>query len=203
MAAFREALRLGADGVELDVHPTADGALVVHHDAEIAGVGLIAAARLQDIAKTRLPNGEAIPTLSEALDALRGAEVWIEVKALPEAADAAFLAVLRGSPTPARCGVHSFDHRIVARLGTMNPTLRRGVLSASYPLDPAGPMAAAGATALWQHWPLIDAELVAAVHRRGGEVIAWTVDDPGAARRLAALGVDALCGNYPERLRLG
>ncbi len=203
LAAFREALRLGADGVELDVHVTADGALVVHHDPEIPGVGPIASARLQEVRKARLPNGEAIPTLAEALDVLEGKEVWVEVKALPETADAALLTALGGSPTPAGCAVHSFDHRIVARLGKAFPGLRRGVLSASYPLDPAGPMAAAGASALWQQWPLIDAELVAAVHRRGGEVIAWTVNDSGAARRLAALGVDALCGNYPERLRLG
>jgi glycerophosphoryl diester phosphodiesterase len=64
-------------------------------------------------------------------------------------------------------------------------------------------MVMAGATALWQEWRLIDAELIQAIHRRGGEVIAWTVNDPLTARQLGALGVDALCGNYPERLRSG
>jgi glycerophosphoryl diester phosphodiesterase len=63
-------------------------------------------------------------------------------------------------------------------------------------------MVMAGATALWQECHLIDAELVEAIHRRGGEVIAWTVNDPATARQLGALGVDALCGNYPERLRI-
>jgi hypothetical protein len=56
--------------------------------------------------------------------------------------------------------VHSFDHRIIARLGGVHPGLRRGVLSASYPVDPAGPMSSAGATVLWQEATLIDAELV-------------------------------------------
>jgi glycerophosphoryl diester phosphodiesterase len=77
------------------------------------------------------------------------------------------------------------------------------VLSASYPVDPAGQMLGAGATVLWQAASLIDAELVAAIHRTGGEIIAWTVNDSAAARALAALGVDALCGNFPERLRVG
>jgi glycerophosphoryl diester phosphodiesterase len=99
-------------------------------------------------------------------------------------------------------GVHSFDHRIVSRLGGARPGLRRGILSASYPLDLIGPMRAAGARWLWQEWHLIDAELVAAVHRTGGEVIAWTVPDAPEARQLAALGVDVLCGNFPDRLRL-
>jgi glycerophosphoryl diester phosphodiesterase len=203
LAAFREAARLGADGVELDIHAAADGSLVVHHDPAIAGVGPIASNTLPAIRSVPLSDGEPIPTLEEALAALGGLEVWIEAKGLPPSADLDLLGVIARAPFPARCAVHSFDHRIVARLGALRPSLRRGVLSASYPLDPAGPMVAAGATALWQASPLIDAELVESVHSRGGEVIAWTVDDPALARRLAALGVDALCGNYPERLRLG
>lgn len=203
LAAFTAARRLGVDGVELDVHATADGMLVVHHDAEIPGRGPIATLSSSDLGALVLSNGELIPTLPKALEALGGLEVWIEVKALPSSADRALLAAIDGSPTPDRCAVHGFDHRIVARLGSLRPTLRRGILSASYPLDPAGPMVMAGATALWQEWRLIDAELIQAIHRRGGEVIAWTVNDPVTARQLGALGVDALCGNYPERLRSG
>jgi glycerophosphoryl diester phosphodiesterase len=63
-------------------------------------------------------------------------------------------------------------------------------------------MIAAAATTLWQEWHLIDRELVQSVHRRGGEVIAWTVPDATAAAHLAAIGVDALCGNYPDRLQV-
>jgi glycerophosphoryl diester phosphodiesterase len=63
-------------------------------------------------------------------------------------------------------------------------------------------MRAAGASVLWQEWSMIDADLVDAVHDAGGEVIAWTVNAQAAAEQLAALGVDALCGNYPDRLRI-
>ena len=134
---------------------------------------------------------------------LISAEVWIEVKTLPVSADVALLEAIDRAPAPERCAVHSFDHRIVRRLGERAPALRRGVLSASYPIDPMGPMQAAGANTLWQEWHLIDSELVAAVHRKAAELVAWTVNDPGVARRLAELGVDALCGNFPERLRIG
>ena len=201
LAAFREAARLGADGSELDIHATADGALVVHHDPVIPGLGAIGALRLAEVRARPLPNGEPIPILAEALEVLADQEAWIEVKALPPALDAVLLEVIQSSRTPERCGVHSFDHRIVARLGKRHPGLRLGILSASYPVDPATPMVTAGARALWQIWHLVDRELVAAVHRRGGEVIAWTVNDADAGRSLAELGVDALCGNFPERLR--
>ena len=201
LAAFREAARLGADGSELDVHATADGALVVHHDPVIAGLGPITALRLTEVRTRPLSNGEPIPTLTEALEALAGQEAWIEIKALPPALDPVLLTAIQSSRSPERCGIHSFDHRVVARLGKRHPRLRLGILSASYPLDPIAPMQAAGALALWQAWHLIDRELVDAVHRRGGEVIAWTVNDAETALALAELGVDALCGNFPERLR--
>ena len=187
--------------MELDVHPSADGAFIVHHDPGIPGAGPISGLSLREIKARPLPNGEPIPTLAEALAVSLGLEVWVEVKVLGAVLDQAFLAAL-GDQDPALIGVHSFDHRIIARLGNRMPGLRRGVLSVSNPVDPVRQMRDAGARALWQEWRSIDAELVREVHRMGGEVIAWTVPDADAARRLADLGVDALCGNFPDRLRI-
>src|SRR4051794_10674132 len=65
IAAFVAAGRLGADGVELDVRRTADGALVVRHDATVPGAGRISALEAGD-----LP--EDIPILEAALDACAG-----------------------------------------------------------------------------------------------------------------------------------
>lgn len=194
-------MALGADGVELDVHATRDGALIVHHDPALSGVGSIAGLTLEEVRAGSLPNGEPIPLLEEALAAVPGAVVWIELKSLPPEADSALLSTIAAAGAPERCAVHSFDHRIIARLGMKAPSLRRGVLSVSYPIDPVGTMERAGANTLWQEWHLIDAELIAEVHRKGGQVIAWTVNDRQTALELASLGVDGLCGNYPERLR--
>ena len=71
---------LGADGVELDVHRTADGVLVVHHDAAVAGVGLLADAPVRRDPRPRCPT---VPTLAEALDACAGLLVNVEIKCLP------------------------------------------------------------------------------------------------------------------------
>ena len=199
LEAFREARSLGASGVELDIHASLDGALIVHHDAEIAGAGTIGDLTLERIRGLRLPNGEGIPTLPEALETCRGLEVWIEVKSLPPDFDDRLLTAL-SAEDPALVGIHGFDHRIIARLGARRPALRRGILSVSYPVDPIAPMVAAGAKTLWQEWRLIDPELVHAVHRTGGEVVAWTVPDAAIGKQLADIGVDALCGNYPDRL---
>jgi len=201
LAAFRRAVLLDADGVELDVHATLDGALVVHHDGILPGMGPIAQLSLDECRQARLRNGEQVPTLAEVLALLGNFEVWVEVKALPEEYDDRLLAALDAGPAPHRYGVHSFDHRIVARLGALRPTLRRGCLLSAYLLDPLAPLRDTGADTLWQEAHLIDQHLVALVHGAGCRLIAWTVNDIGDASRLAQLGVDALCGNYPDRLR--
>src|SRR5579864_5513808 len=76
LEAFTGALRTGADGVELDVRRSADGELVVHHDAEIPGAGLVG-----ELRRHQLP--EWVPTLGPALAACAGALVNVEIKNIP------------------------------------------------------------------------------------------------------------------------
>jgi glycerophosphoryl diester phosphodiesterase len=201
LAAFRAAGRLGADGVELDIHATKDGALVVHHDATIAGV-FIPQASAAEVRALRLSNGEPPPLLEEALAAVDPRlRVYVELKTLPAACDIRLLAALDAGPHPAGYAVHSFDHRLVARLGRVRPTLPRGVLSASYPIRPLVPLTDAGAVAFWQERSLVDLDLSAMLHLAGAQLIVWTVDEPPEMRRLAGLGADGLCTNRPEIAR--
>jgi glycerophosphoryl diester phosphodiesterase len=202
LAAFRRAVAMEADGIELDVHATSDGHLVVHHDAVVPAVGPIGRATMAELARHRLANGERIPSLEEALASAGDLAVWIEVKALPAAHDARLVSMLRAGPSPGRYGVHSFDHWLVRRIGEAAPELRTGILLVSRLIDPVSAMRAAGARVLWQEWQMIDEALIDAVHGNGGEVIAWTVNERAEAAKLAALGVDGLCGNYPDRLHV-
>jgi glycerophosphoryl diester phosphodiesterase len=201
-AAFRRAVMLDADGVELDVHATRDGALVVHHDAEVPGFGPIGQLSLAEARQVRLRNGETLPLLGEVLDLVGDRDVWIEVKTLPESHDRELLAAMDRGPAPERYAVHGFDHRIIRRLGEARPTLRRGILLSAYLDDPVSAMRAVGATTLWQEWQQVDQALVNRVHEAGATLIAWTVNEIGDLERLARLGVDGLCGNYPDRIRV-
>ena len=201
-AAFRRAVMLDADGVELDVHATRDGAIVVHHDAEIPGFGPIALLSQAEARQVRIRNGEPLPLLSEVLELVGDREVYVEVKSLPEIHDEELVAVLDRGPASPRYSVHSFDHRIVRRLGTCRPDLRRGILLSAYLDDPVSAMRGVGATTLWQEWQLVDQDLVTRVHDAGCSIIAWTVNEIGDMERLARLGVDGLCGNYPDRIRV-
>jgi glycerophosphoryl diester phosphodiesterase len=199
-AAFREAVARGADGVELDVHATADGGIVVHHDPVLAGGSPLDSLTLAEATAALLPNGEPVPSLATALALIGDRDVWVEVKALPPEHDAALLAVLDAGPFPARYAIHSFDHRITARLAVRRPDLSLGALLVARVGDPVEVLQLAGATTLWQEWTMIDPELVEMVHTAGARLIAWTVNDRVAAVRLGAMGVDGLCGNFPDRL---
>jgi glycerophosphoryl diester phosphodiesterase len=201
-AAFRRAVMLDADGVELDVHATRDGGIVVHHDPEIPGVGPIAELSLAEARRARIRNGETLPLLTEVLELVGERDVWVEIKSLPPAHDQCLLEVLDRGPAPERYAVHSFDHRIVFRLGKLRPSLRRGILLNAYLQDPVSVMRTVGATTLWQEWQQVDQELVNRVHEAGCAVVAWTVNELGDLDRMVRLGVDGLCGNYPDRIRV-
>lgn len=204
LLAFRLAATPGhvahCDGVELDLHTTSDGAFVVHHDPVLSTGEHIAAIPLSRVRAVPLADGSPVPTLQAALDALDGLEVFVEAKTLPPGSDSILLSVLRTYGRD-RSSVHAFDHRIIARLRRADPNVRLGVLSASYPIYPARQVLDVGATMLWQEAHLIDASLAALCREDGIALIAWTVNDSGEGLRLAELGVDGLCGNWPERLR--
>lgn len=201
LAAFRRAFALGSDAVELDVHTTADGEMVVVHDADLDGQPICTLPSAL-VSRHRLPNGEPVPTLAAALDVvtLHGL-AFIEIKGLPPDADERLLALIDACPAPERCQVHAFDHALIRRLTTRRPALEAGILSESYAVEPAFDVTSAGAVALWQRADLVDAPLAARVREAGYALYAWTVDQPEQMRRLVRDGVDGICTNRPDVAR--
>jgi len=201
LAAFRAAAPQGADGVELDVHATADGELIVHHDETIDGTHIVQSTA-QAIAALRLKNGEPVPTLSQALATIAPRlQVFIEVKGLDPGWDARLFETMDRGPNPAGYAVHSFDHRIIRRLTEKGRGLRCGVLSSSYPVRPLAALKDAGAAILWQERTVADEMLVRTLHDAGMSLFVWTVDEPADLARFVAMGVDGICTNVPARAR--
>ena len=192
--AFLRAVELGADAIELDVHATRDGALVVHHDAEVNAPGAlrqqIARLTLAELGAYKLQGEVEIPTLPAVLSAVGAATfVYVEIKA--SNIEPLVTRCIRESD--ARCAIHSFDHRIVKNVKTIFPALRGGVLEVSRHIDPTLPLTATGAEDLWQDVSFIDEELVARVHSVNGRVIAWTANDANQWETLSRIGVDGIC----------
>jgi glycerophosphoryl diester phosphodiesterase len=200
-AALRAASYQGADGVELDVHATADGELIVHHDGIIGDVQ-IPLVRAREVMALRLANGESLPTLAQALDTIGPRlQVFVEVKTLDPKWDDRLLATLDQGPNPHGYSVHSFAFHVVRRLGEKRPDLPRGLLSEVYTKLPRKSLQDASASTLWQERATIDEALIRTVHSTGTRIFVWTVDDPAEMTQLIGWGVDGLCTNFPERAR--
>jgi len=206
LRSFQRAVELGAEAIELDVHQTRDGVVVVHHDATVRSSvtsSRAAPLRINDLEWDELRALEVgeqhpMPTLPDVLREMAGrVRVYVEIK--DASGDAAVADVLL--PHSRWCAVHAFDHRVTRRVRDLAPDLPGGILLDSYLIDTTAAMRHAGARDVWQRWELVDADLVREVHDAGGRLIAWTVNDPDAARRLAGLGVDGICSDVPGAMR--
>jgi len=193
--AFLRAGRLGADGVELDVRLTADGALAVHHDPELPGLGPVAGLRVRD-----LP--DHVPLLGAALDACGELTVNIEIKNLPtepghdpdERAAHLVAGLLTETGREHRVVVSSFWPGSLDALRSAAPTVPVGLLVATWfdPVDALARATTAGYQAIHLHESLVGAALVEEAHRTGLSVAAWTVNGAGPVRAAAAAGVDTV-----------
>lgn len=198
MVAFALAAAQGADGVELDVRLAGDGSLIVHHDAEIPGVGDIT-----NLGRRQIP--AAVPSLIEVVDGRGGLALNIEIKNLPdevgfdpeETLAAAVARLVEGVPDVL---ISSFNPAALARVKEEAPSVATGWLT--LPLwdqhQALGRAVAEGRQAIHPHHLSVNADLCRAAHDAGLAVNTWTVDDPERMAWLVEAGVDAIITNLPD-----
>ncbi|WP_018680860.1 glycerophosphodiester phosphodiesterase family protein [Actinokineospora enzanensis] len=216
LSAFRRAAEEGYRYLETDVHATADGVVVVHHDAVLDrttdAAGAIAAQPWSRVGRARVAGREPVCRLEDLLEELPEARINIDVKA----ADAVepVLDVLRRTGARDRVCLASFSE---ARLARIRALAGPGVLTSMGTRAMIGFWAARRLPALLapasgrplvaqvpvRQGPLrvVDAALVAAARRRGAEVHVWTIDEPQAMRDLLDLGVDGLMTDRAQVLK--
>jgi glycerophosphoryl diester phosphodiesterase len=210
LPAFELAVAQRADMIETDLHRTRDGAVVITHDEDLAGLGgsgEIADATLDEVRTLDAGRGERVPTLDELLDRF-GAQIPFNLelkkgtRAEYEGLEALAIDAVRARGLEARTLFSSFYDPVLARLRALSPQARIGLLiSRRYPVDVVERARALGAEAIHPEAALVDAELVGAAHAAGLAVYVFTVDAVEEMRRLLELGVDGLFTNHPDRMR--
>ena len=210
LEAFRAAVRLNADGVELDVRRTANDVLVVHHDAHLPDGRAIV--ELQD---DELPDW--VPTLAEVMEVCRDPAVDrefvinIEIKSAPGDPDydaehqvsAAVAGLVLGwgiGEVGNDVIVSSFDMEALDRIRAIDPGIPTAYLTFEV-LAPdllVGRVVAAGHSAIHPYFASTSRALIDAAHAAGLEVNVWTVNDPDQIAQLAALGADAVITDVPD-----
>lgn len=201
LAAFARGFALGADGMECDVHRTNDGALVIHHDAQAAEIGLLAAHDLAEIQAVR----SDIPTLEATLEACAGFRCNIEIKNLPTDEDfdpehrvAELVATALRAVDARDVIVSSFNLATLDAFRAAAPDIATGwligaTMTAAHALDIA---VAHGHTALHPNIECLDldgwAHFMPSTRDAGIECNLWTVNALDAFEALAECGVDAV-----------
>lgn len=217
LPAFELAAKQGADGIELDVHLSKDGALIVLHDFTVDhttnGTGLARDMTLSEIKALDAGykfgetfTGTRIPTLDEVFEHVGNQFriINVEIKSETEDTDGVEQAtvdcILRHNMA-SRVIVSSFNPLALRRFRMIAPNIPIGYLYApDYTFVPEV-MDTLPHEARHPHHSVIDATFMAAARASGWRVNTWTVNDPAQARELQALGVDAIITDSPQLMR--
>lgn len=199
LPAFRRAVEMGADGIELDVRRTRDDRLVVHHDPRLADGRVIRNTRRGD-----LP--EQVPDLDAALDACGGAFVNIEIKNDPHEPDFdptdwvahRTVAALERRGAGPQWLVSSFRFETIARCRVLSPRIRTAWLVNTADVAVLRRVADGGHGAVHPWVTGLTEEFVRASHAAGLAVNTWTCNDPEDIGRLLRWGVDGICTDVPD-----
>lgn len=192
--AFRRATELGFDAVELDVHATADGVCVVHHDETVVTnkVALSIRGTYYDTLRREAP---LVPRLDDVLSLLADkAHVYVEIKSRDIEGHVADVI----AASKAECSVHSFDHEVVLHMKRLLPNMRTGILQTGRLVDSVHALRAAEATDLWQWHEFVDRRLIDEIGAIGGRVIVWTANTPSEWRVFQDMGVAGICTDLPR-----
>ncbi len=189
--AFRRALEVGADGVELDVRLSRDGQLVVHHDA------LLGAHRIRDLNLVELRElagecGFRLPVLDDVL-ALAAGRMWLDIEIKEVGIEAQVIRAIQAADLRPPLLITSFHDTSIRRVKEMAPGIRTGLLLgplAGYltRLTLGHRLGGAGADVLLPHRSLLGEWIFRRSARLGIPLLPWGVDDPRVLEALLVPG---------------
>jgi glycerophosphoryl diester phosphodiesterase len=208
LAAFRLAAEQHTDMVELDVQETADGQVVVAHDADLMKVsgnpihiweGDAATLRAIDIGSYFDPRfaAERVPTLAEALAVCKGrCRVLVELKSYGHNQKLVerVAAIVEAAGMQNDCEYMSLDHDMVRSMKALRPSWRVGVLVAKA----MGDLTELKADFLAVEARMASRRFIRRAHRAGQDVYAWTLNDPAWMLVGLSRGVDGLITDKPD-----
>jgi len=207
LAALNQALKLGYEGSEFDVHLTADNVLVVNHDPDFEGLR-IEKSTYNQLLQKQLPNGEKIPTLEAFIKAGIGQQhtkLILEIKpsviSKERSLELTNRVVNMVQRLQAQAWIHyiSFDYDVLKRVLQIEPSATVAYLEGRYSprqLKNDGMSGADYYYSVYQN----NSTWIDEAHKLGLTINAWTVNDPEIMKWLLVSGADYITTNEPEEL---
>ncbi len=214
LVAFKKAIEIGVDAVELDLHGTVDGEVVVIHDTSLDRTtnhrGCVNQIALETIKRADAGGwfapefvGEPVPTLAEALACIAKQTIAVlEIKD-PLIAETV-VAKIRETHTQDIAVIISFHTTVLQTIRSLEPRIPTGWLIGNHnnhasPVQLCQQLGELGCSLLNVNHQLITAEFAYEIRRRGISLWCWTVDDLSRMREMQAFGVQGITSNHPER----
>lgn len=210
--AFEEAIRVGADYIELDVQQTADGEIVVIHDDKLDrttdGKGKVINYTYEELQQFSCGKwfGKAeyydakIMLLSEVLELCRDEIMLnIEIKKAGDSVDTAnkVVELLNEYDMTDRCYITSFSYKALKAAKQADPSIRTGLIATLATSAVYSNMKYIDAISI--NYVFADKKTVSTAHKNGKKVFVWTVDNSEDVERMTALGVDNIITNRPDK----
>jgi glycerophosphoryl diester phosphodiesterase len=218
LAAFQLALEQGCDALELDIHLSLDGRLMVCHDFTVDRT-TNASGRIVDIAASQLRTydagiwfnkkykGQQIPFLAEVFEMIpQDIIVNVEIKMIPEyenKIEQKLVDLLIEKDRLSNVVISSFDHSCLVRLMKMEPRAKIGLLYQSSLINPVEYAALLNVPvfSLHPHFKSINKNDIIKAKSYGISVYPWTVDQIKDMRKLINKGAAGIITNYPVRMK--
>lgn len=204
LRSFVAAEHGGLDVIELDLHLSKDGALVVMHDPEVDrttdGSGPVADRTLAELRTLDAGRGERVPIFEEVLDAVR-LPLQAEIKDVLAAR--ALAEVMRAQDLVERVEVSSFHDAALVEIARLVPGVRTALIGSRYGLDIVDRAVEAGATTVCLNLRRLTLEVVEEARKRDLRIIGWVVNTQDQLRLVRALELDGATTDYPEIRRTG
>ncbi|GED88726.1 glycerophosphodiester phosphodiesterase family protein [Streptomyces sp. 6-11-2] len=199
LRSFVAAQQAGLDVIELDLHLSKDGALVVMHDDKVDrttdGSGAIADKTLAELRSLDAGRGERIPLFEEVLDAVRS-PLQAEIKDVTAAR--ALAEVLHERDLVSRVEVSSFHDEAIAEIARLVPGVRTALVADRYGSEVVERATAAGAATVCLNIRRLTLEIVEHARKADLRIIGWVVNTLDHLRLVRALELDGATTDYPE-----
>jgi glycerophosphoryl diester phosphodiesterase len=203
LRSIRRALDMDVQAVEIDVHVSRDGRLVVIHDATVDrttdGKGRVADLNWKELRRLDAGLGERLPCLEEVVALVKGrVHLFVEMKD-PEAVEP-LSAFFSAQDLFAEAHVISFWHPSLKKLRRLEPRIRTGVLFVGCPVDPPALAQNAAAEALVLNYQYVTPDLVQAARQTGLAIAVWNIDTLTDLLPVLPLELDYIGSNAPDIL---
>lgn len=221
LLAFKKALEIGVDGIELDVHKSKDGELIVIHDEDVqrtfSGKGQVLDKTLKELKEYKCRNFEfknniecTIPTLREVIELIKDENILINIEAKTDVIhydlENDIINLVEEYDLKDKILISSFNHKSISKLKNIDNSIDYGALY--YSKEDYNPEEnivdhgkKIGLYSINVSNSLVNKEIVEQAHRENMKVLVYTVNSPIEMKKMIEYNVDGVFTDYPELMK--